>query len=153
MRLARRADLPALRAIYADSVSVLAPACYSADQVHAWAAFAQDGAFHDFILDVATWVVIDAVEGVPLGFCGIGDDGHVASLYVAPAHGRRGIGASLLRHALNQCPRPSSGRWFAEASRLSRPVFERIGFRLVAIERTQRDGVAFERERVERLLN
>jgi hypothetical protein len=50
-----------------------------------------------------------------------------------------------LREALNRCARPTRGHWFAEASLLSRPVFERLGFAQVAVEQTERDGVRFER--------
>ena len=37
------------------------------------------------------------------------------------------------------------GRWFAEASVLSGPLFERLGFRQTGVELAARDGVGFER--------
>lgn len=150
MRPATSADLPALRSIYADSVRTLATSCYSPAQLQVWAAFARDAAFQNFILATPTWIAADTETAVPLGFCGVMEDGHITSIYVAPEHGRRGIGSALLEHALGRCPRPSSGRWYAEASHLSRSLFERFGFKSIGVDRAERQGVVFERDRVER---
>jgi hypothetical protein len=64
---------------------------------------------------------------------------------------RRGIGEQLLRHALDVCPAPTSGRWFAEASLLGRGLFRRCGFRETGIEQASRGGVEFERYLMARL--
>jgi hydrogenase maturation protease len=143
VRPADRNDLPALRRVYAEAVRRLAPAHYSPAQVATWAGFAAEDGFAGFVLDVPSFVAV--VDGCPVGFCGIAPDGHVASLYVHPDHCRLGIGGGLLSHALAACPAPAAGRWFAEASVLSRPLFERLGFRQTGVELAARDGVGFER--------
>ena len=150
IRLARLRDLAALRILYAESVRVLGPGQYSPDQVRMWASFADSDGFDAFILDVDTYVA--ELTGSAVGFCGVATDGHVASVYVAPVHARRGLGGWLLRHALAARPRPSSGGWYAEASALSLPLFLRHGFRETGRERVFRQGVEFERHLVARAI-
>jgi hypothetical protein len=56
----------------------------------------------------------------------------------------------LLRTALDRCPSPSDGHWSAEASLLSRPVLERLGFKQVTVEHSVRNGVGLRRFRMRR---
>ena len=149
-RLATEADLLELRSLYAETVDELGPTAYTPAQVAAWKAFADDPGFDDFILEVHTYVAVSDVQAV--GFCGIADDGHVASVYVGPAYCRQGVGSMLLTWALTRHPVPTSGRYYAEASAFSLPLFERCGFGLVGTEQTIRNGVAFERFLVERIV-
>jgi putative acetyltransferase len=148
LRIAASPDIAQLRALYATAVRGLAPGYYSSEQIAVWSGYAQGRAFTDFILHPLTILATHADE--PIAFCGVEPNGHIASLYVHPAHARRGIGSLLLRTALDRCPSPSDGHWSAEASLLSRPVFARFGFKQVAVERSVRDGVAFERYRMRR---
>lgn len=165
IRPACGADLPVLRALYANAVRAAGPASYTLAQVAAWAAFANDHAFAGFIDAVHTYVALadhdtdahaDADSGSGshgpriLGFCGVGDDGHVASVYVDAAFQGQGIGTALLDFALAAHPAPTTGRYRAEASAFSLPLFLRLGFRLVGTERVLRDAVPFERFLVEK---
>ena len=89
LRLAAADDVPALAALYAHTARALGPQVYSADQVRAWQAFGQDTpAFRDYVLRARTWMGEDA-KGA-LGFCGIGADGEVHSLYVRADATRQG---------------------------------------------------------------
>ncbi len=142
-------DVDALRGIYRASVAALGPAAYSPAQVAAWRAFAGQPGFADFVLAANTWITLD--DDVPIGFCGIDDTGHVASLYLAPEACGRGLGETLLRAALARHPSPSAGQYRAEASVFSLPVFLRCGFSSIGVEHVERDGVAFERTLVSRL--
>jgi putative acetyltransferase len=143
IRLAQSSDLPTLRRIYADSVAILGPAAYTPAQVAVWQGFAGEAEFDDFILAANTYVAILGADLV--GFCGIADDGHVASVYVRPACCRQGIGGTLLREVLARHPSPVSGRYYAEASCFSLPLFLRSGFERTGSEQVERNGVAFER--------
>jgi putative acetyltransferase len=147
IRAARAGDLGVLRRVYADAVRSAGPTAYTQGQVRAWSRFAEDAAFADFVLGVHTYVAEEA--GSVVGFCGIADDGHVASVYVRGDRIGQGIGKSLLRHALAAHPQPASGRYYAEASRLSLPLFRRCGFRETGRECVIRDGETFERFHVE----
>jgi len=136
-------DVDPLRGIYAAAVNALAQGHYSGRQIAVWAGYAEAPAFVDCILKPLT--ILATIAQQPIGFCGIEPTGYVASLYVHPDHARRGIGITLLRAALERCATPTRGYWFAEASLLSRPVFERLGFGQVGLEQTDRRGIGFER--------
>lgn len=142
-RLAVAADLPALRAIYAASVTAMGPSAYTPKQVAVWREFAEQAGFEDSILAVNTFIA--CLDDDNVGFCGIADDGHVASVYVRPDRCGKGIGGALLSEAMVRHPAPSCGRYYAEASRFSLPLFLRYGFDRTGTEQVERNGVAFER--------
>ena len=77
------------------------------------------------------------------------DGVEVHSLYVHPDHGRRGIATRLLVSGLDRARARGLQRFAAWVTPLSRPVFERAGFRLVRTVREPFEGVEFERYRVE----
>lgn len=150
IRAAERADLAQLRAIYRGVVEALGPRAYTPGQVAVWAGFASAPDFEGFILDVHSYVAVD--RRGPIGFCGIADDGHVASVYVSADHLGLGVGTALLRHALAAHPTPHTGRFYAEASAFSLPLFLGLGFAQCGSERVERGGERFERWLVERAL-
>jgi putative acetyltransferase len=149
LRTATEQDVPALAELYAGSVLALGPEHYTDAQVASWASFASDtDAFRRFVIEPTTFIAQDDT-GV-LGFCGIFDDGHIASLYVRPDRARLGIGTRLLEAALDYATLHHIEFVNAQASRLSQPLFLKLGFRTVRSEVAQRDGVGFERYLVER---
>jgi putative acetyltransferase len=168
-RLATAADVPALAALYAECARVRGPEVYAVDQVAAWASFgAPTPGFADYVLDARTWVLDGAGEGRaggPIAFSGIGDSGggeggggdadeaagEVHSLYVHPAHARRGLGTSILRHALaDDAARRGPRELHAWATPFSRPRFEAAGFVLVDVVRAEYQGAWFDRLRMRR---
>ncbi|MCB1874783.1 MAG: GNAT family N-acetyltransferase [Chromatiales bacterium] len=148
VRPAIEADLPVLRALYRDAVLGVGRTAYSAEQVDVWVNFSAEAGFEGFILSADTYVALK--QGAIVAFCGLADEGHLASIYVGRAHQRCGIGLALLNYVLARHPHPSSGRYYTEASEFSRPLFLRAGFHLVGIEKVQRNGVGFERYLMER---
>jgi putative acetyltransferase len=149
LRTATEQDVPALAELYAGSVLALGPELYGKEQVASWAAFASDSdAFRRFVLEPTTFVAED--ETGILGFCGIFDDGHIASLYVRPDRARQRLGTRLLEAALDYAARHGIEFVNAHASRLSHPLFLKFGFSTVRTEVAQRDGASFERYLVER---
>lgn len=149
LRPAVATDVPALAALYASAASTMGPVCYSAEQVAAWVRFGQDSpAFRAYVLEADTWVATDAA-GSLLGFSGISATGEVHSLYVHPGKARLGIATRLLASGLERARARGVHRFAAWVTPLSRPVFERAGFRLVRTVREPFEGVEFERYRVE----
>lgn len=145
LRLATAADVPALAALYREAAMVMGPQVYSPAQVAAWASFGADGpAFRDYILSAHTWIAGEP----PLGFCGIGPQGEVHSLYVAPGRTRQGLGTQLLAFAMAQARARGVQRFSAWATPFSRPVFERAGLQLVQTVTEPYQGVLFQRYRL-----
>lgn len=144
VRRAIEADLPALAELYTHSVVTVGPKVYTPEQVRMWASSPCDAeAFRRLILGVTTFVAQSA--GRPVGFCGVADDGHIASLYVHGDHVRQGIGSQLLRAALDHARAREMGRLYTEANPFSKPLFEKFGFEVYGTERVDRGGVTFER--------
>jgi putative acetyltransferase len=127
-------------------VSGIGPTAYSAAQTQAWLDFAGTSQFARYILDVATYVA--ELRGEPAGFCGIGRNGHVASLYVRATHSRRGIGSTLLCWAVASGPIASQAELHAEASEFSLPLFLKLGFSRITTEHVAHGSVQFARHLV-----
>jgi len=86
------------------------------------------------------------VAGAPAGVVGIGREPRaknhhkavVFGMYVAPEHGRRGIGAALLRHAIDEARRQPGLEQLVltvtETNVAARRLYEKFGFRSFGIE-------------------
>ena len=136
-------EWPVLAGIYHRSVLGLAPRAYEPEQVRTWASYAALTTFVDLIHG-ADNAVLDA-DGRAVGFCGIDVDGRVRSLYLLPEFAGRGLGLTLLRHAMQHARARGLGVFTAEASHLSRGVFLRAGFRQVGLDHVVQRGVLFPR--------
>jgi putative acetyltransferase len=95
-----------------------------------------------------TWVL--ERDKTIIAFCGLGNDGHIVSLYVHPLFSRQGYGTKLLNFVLAQGLKAQINRFYTEASFLSQPVFSRAGFTVVAREIVKYDEILFERYKMEK---
>lgn len=164
LRPARPADVPALAALYASVARRLGPACYTPEQVQAWAGFGADlTGFADYVLQADTWVAEadgaspaagsdDALGRVTgqLGFSGINASGEVKSLYVRHDVMRRGLASQLLAQGLTRGQALGIRHFTAWATPFSLPVFRRAGFALLERVLVPFGGTMFERLRVAR---
>ncbi|MCB1748853.1 MAG: GNAT family N-acetyltransferase [Gammaproteobacteria bacterium] len=150
IRLACGDDTEALRELYRAAVLTTAAPFYTAAQIAAWAGFADDAAaFTAWIEAASTWVAADAAHDI-VGFTGLASDtppghGHLTALYVAPSAMRRGLGTRLLDVVIDAAAANGRSVLTTHASTVSRPLFERAGFRLVEVQRSPHGGVEFVR--------
>ena len=133
-------DHGALRAVYLNAVRTQAPGLYSDAQVAAWAAVAVLPGLLDGVLAAGEGLLIEADDGVE-AFALLHPPHRLALLYCRGDRSRRGHGRRLVR-ALETLA--------TEASQISRPLLERLGWRWVALERLTIGGVPFERHRLRR---
>jgi putative acetyltransferase len=129
LRDARPSDLAAIMRIYYEAVHGLTEEHYDAHQREAWAP-------HHLRTDEDHWrnrlgglqILLATRADEPAGFCAFTLDGHVDLLFTDPAHARSGIGRLLLEAA--EARMRSAGTLTARtgASRLSRPLFEKLGY-------------------------
>jgi putative acetyltransferase len=123
----RADDVPAIVALFRDTVRRVNSRDYSSEQVEAWAPDE---------IDVVAWAhrlarrftVVAEIDDRVAGFADLEDDGHLDHLYVHADHQRRGVGRALLavieaRSRLGGLP-----SLFTESSITARPFFERLGF-------------------------
>ncbi len=148
IRWSREEELPRLAEVFEAAVRGLGPLRYTPEQVEAWVGGGRDKGVGSFLLGPHTLVA--ERDGGVIGFASFSPDGHLASLYVHPDHGRAGIGGRLLRALLREAAARGIDDLHTEASEFSRPVFERAGFVLDEVEEVERDGVAFTRYRMVR---
>jgi putative acetyltransferase len=151
IRIAAECDLVELGELFRSSVEMIGPERYTAEQVRAWASMPNDPArLRKFVLGVTTFVAED--NGRLVGLCGLGADGHLASLYVDGTEGRKGIGSMLLDKAICEARERGLLRLYSEASEFSKPLFEKFGFETFEVEHMVHEGVGFDRYRMQRNL-
>jgi putative acetyltransferase len=144
-------DLDALAAIYRDAVFGIGTTAYSAEQAAVWASFPDDREAFAGLLAKGIALVAEVDEG-PVAFCHLHPVDHISLLYTATRHARRGL-ASAVYSGIEAHARAEGQRVLTtDASKLSRPFFERQGFVLRRTEQTIRQGVAFERYQMEKRL-
>ena len=140
------ADYTAVKEIYRSAICQLGAACYSPAQVHAWAGHADDDIAFAAWLDASIILVAVDDNAAVLGFGGLERPARISCLFVAPRSARKGVGSALVEHLLSL--EPSQSGYTTEASELSKPLFEKFGFRVVEVEQTEVNNVTFARFRM-----
>lgn len=142
-------DLESLRDLCLRSILETGRAWYAPRELEAWASFARDpDRFRSFVLENRTLVAVR--DEVPAGFAGMGADGYVASVYVAPECARQGVARALMERLLAEQRAAGIHRFHAHASRAALPLFESLGFGIVGEEVVVREGIPLLRYEVVR---
>lgn len=140
--------------MYADAVISQAAALYSAEQVAAWAGHVQrpDG-FRALLLRGHGVVSCQAGDGAVIEAFGLLDPAdRLALLYCRGRSCRQGRATALLRALESHAFHNGQRQLRTEASQLSRPLLERLGWRVEAEETAFYAGVAFQRWRMQKSL-
>jgi putative acetyltransferase len=126
-------DVAALVDLFRRAVREIAGRDYSEVQVRAWAPDAIDhAAFARRRENKHTWIA--QCDGRIAGFSDLEADGHIDMLYVHPDFQRRGIARALLAHIEAAARASGTTRLYTEASVTARPVFEKLGFKILAAQ-------------------
>ncbi|MES2943166.1 MAG: GNAT family N-acetyltransferase [Pseudomonadota bacterium] len=139
------ADLGAVARLFTDAVHTLAASHYDAAQREAWAPQPPDLDYWQQRLAALHLLIAQDGSGHMLGFVGYEDNGHIDLLFTAPQAARRGVASQLYLASEVQLFEQGTTRLFTEASLLSRPVFERLGFEVVQEEQVSLRGAVFRR--------
>ncbi len=132
----------ALRTLYRRAIEHAGPQAYTPEQVAAWARFANEAEFADWVTGAQTFVAQDA-SGRLQGFGALATPDHLSALFVAPEFMRQGVGTALLEMLLQQADTKHAVT--VAASEFSKPLFERYGFEVECVEQSRRDGVVLTR--------
>lgn len=141
-------DHDLLREIYADAIENLAPGLYNQEQVRAWEALA----WLPGILDPSFREGTGWISGGDSAFAIRHPSDRLSLLYCRGRAARQGHGSTLLNRIQADAQVDRVERLRTEASQMSRPLFERHGWRLIAPETITIAGVPFERYRMEKSL-
>lgn len=153
--------IPALLALFEQSVRQAGPEHYSPEQVEQWAQGASHPGLAAQLREHHGWVITcakqqgewhmageETTEPAPLGFVTLSDDGHLSLLYVSASHQRLGLGSRLLETAMHHARRLALPMLTTEASVFSLGLFLRHGFEQTGLETVERGGVSFIRHRL-----
>jgi putative acetyltransferase len=145
----RADDLASLVSLFRASVRNIGRRDYSESQVRAWAPELIDHSqFGQRCAANSTWVA--EAEDHIAGFSDLGSGGHVDMLYVHPTLQRRGVARALLSHIENVARSRGLDRLYTEASITARPVFELMGFYVVAPQTVTVRGESMTNYRMEK---
>jgi putative acetyltransferase len=122
------ADAARCAAIFRDAIEFSAADDYDDDQRAAWAARADDEAAFGLKL-AGQLTIVATIEGFVVAFASLKGADRLDMLYVDPAAGRQGVGAALVDALTRLAKSRGATRILTEASDVSKPLFERMGFR------------------------
>ena len=140
-------DAEVLAEVYRDAVRVIGPQAYTPEQVAAWARYPDD--LEEFRSRMSRGLTLVAEErDRVVAFGQIEPDDRLAFLYCRGCVSRKGIGSQLYRALEAHAFAKGVSGIHTEASRISRPFFEKHGYAVLEIEHVVRYGVEFERFRM-----
>lgn len=121
----------ALSPVFEEAVRVTCCKDYTPSQVEAWVQRATSSRWQELLSgDLHFLAAVSQPTGEVAGFISVRGDGYLHSLFVHPAHQRRGV-ASFLLHAAEEEARCSEAPdLFSEVSLTAKPFFCRRDFRL-----------------------
>lgn len=151
LRHYRSGDTEALAGIYRDAVIGTGTGAYDPEQIAVWSSFPGDLTVFRKLFEQGLTLVAE-VGDRPVAFGQLHPIDHVSLLYTASRHGRRGYAGAIYQALEAHAVAQGAVRLRTEASRLSRPFFEKVGFRVLAPEYPLYAGVRFERFRMEKTL-
>ena len=148
-------DLPQLLAVFGAAVRSQCGPFYRSEQVQAWAGHGQpDGELAATISRGLTLVNPVAAGDSRIAAFAVLDPGdRLALLYCDGRWSRQGRGAALVLALEGEARRRGVQRLRTEASQLSRPLLQRLGWQVEASETVAYAGVLFERWRMIKTLN
>ena len=145
-------DLAALSSIYIDAVETIGPRAYSPAQIAAWRRWPIDSPDEVKQRVFAGTCRVAECEGIPVAFAAFTPPDHLDFLYTKGAFAGRGL-ATQLHQQLEAIARDQKAVMLrTEASYLSRPVFNRLGYEVIEIEDVVRFEEKFRRFKMRKIL-
>lgn len=145
----RTSDAEALAELYRDSVIGIGASAYDSQQITVWSSYPEN--IEEFRKLLSLGLTLVAVEdSLLVAFGQLNPSDHVAFLYTATHFARRGYATEIYNrleaYAVERCVK----RLHTEASRISKHFFLKMGFHIVETELVERQGVEFERFKMEK---
>jgi len=142
-------DLEPIAALFIDTVRHVNVQHYSPEQISAWAPRPPDLVhWRKRVAGLTVWVA--ELNGQVIGFCGLGDGGHVDLLYTDYRSQRQGVARSLYQQVEAEALRRGTPRLFTEASITARPFFEKMGFEVIREQQVEVRGVMLQNYAMEK---
>ena len=144
LRMYRPDDAEVLAGIYQDAVRTIGPQAYDEKQIEAWARSPEDLDRFRLVLSLGVTLIAEE-DGDAIAFGQFCPPDHLSLLYCRGRAARRGVGSLIYDELERRAIAGGAGEIRLEASHISRPLFEKKGFKLVSVETSVFKGVEFKR--------
>lgn len=142
IRLANKSDIPAICALFRDTVLHINIRDYTPEQVSVWALQADfDFVWREKIKD--THFLLAFMDGDLAGFGSLTDSCNIDMLYTSQAHQGRGVARRLIAELEAEARRRNYDWLVTDASKTARPAFEKLGFITVKEQQVELRGALF----------
>ncbi|MEH6532329.1 MAG: GNAT family N-acetyltransferase [Photobacterium frigidiphilum] len=139
-------DTERLAHIYTQAALILGKTQYTEQQVQMWADYPIQY-FHEFKAMLSNGHTYVAASGCGeiIGFGQIHPTDYVTLLYVLPEYSRTGVGQTIYKQLENIAQDNQQKCVSVTASKISKGLFEKLGFEVIDTEISLRNGIEFER--------
>ena len=139
IRRYRTQDLPAIAALFRDSILNISINDYTPAQARAWAA-AWEGLLEKDDWFSSMFTLVAECEGQIIGYGNISSEGYLDHLYVDSKLQGQGIAGAICRKLERHCLDAGIYRISVDASITARPFFEQRGYKVLREQRVSRRG-------------
>ncbi|HKQ32403.1 MAG TPA: GNAT family N-acetyltransferase [Thermodesulfobacteriota bacterium] len=136
-------DAEAIARLYEKSVREIAIEKYTPEEVEAWASYADEIEELRYRLAEGLTLVVEAGDML-VSFGQLKPVDHIAFLYTLKDYSRRGIASGIYKRLEDHAAMKGAECLTTDASRISKPLFERLGFKLECPVVERRRGVDIE---------
>jgi putative acetyltransferase len=146
-------DTERLAHIYTQAALILGKTQYTEQQVQIWADYPIQyfDEFKAMLSNGHTYVAASGC-GEIIGFGQIYPTDYVTLLYVLPEYSRAGIGTTIYKQLENIAQDNQQKCLSVIASKISKGLFEKLGFEVIDTEISLRNGIEFERYNMVKIL-
>lgn|GEM_PF-505981 len=133
-------DLPAMKALYRDTILTVCRKDYTEEELKVWSSSANK---EERWLDMAVnqFVLLAEIDGVLVGFGTLRDHNYIDFFYVHKDFQGMGIARELLARLLQEAESHGTKLITSDISMTARPFFEKQGFKVVAEQENTRGEV------------
>jgi putative acetyltransferase len=136
-------DAEGIAELYRKSVQEIAIGTYTPEEVEAWASYADEIEELRHRLAEGLTLVAESGDGL-VAFGQLKPFDHIEFLYTVKKYSRMGIATEIYKRLEHHALANGAGHLTTDASRVSKPLFERLGFRLECPVVEKRKGVEIE---------
>ena len=141
LRNATLADMPQLKELYRQTILTINAQHYTPQQVAMWASTANRTEGLARRINEQHFYVAETPNGIITGFGSIDNTGYLDMLFVHKDYQRQGIGLQLMAKLLHKAAELQINNIKSDVSITARPLFEHLGFEVVAQQIIAIDGV------------
>ncbi|MGF1741869.1 GNAT family N-acetyltransferase [Vibrio profundum] len=123
-------DACILRAIFYHTVRNVNIRDYSQEQVEAWAPDVFDSEIWQKRMNLMLPFVAE-INGEIVGYADLQENGLIDHFFCHHEHQRKGIGQSLMEHALTVGKQQGVSKFYSKVSITARPFYEKHGFKVI----------------------